>query len=94
MARTRTKRDLVVEVARRTGLPQGDCKLAIEAFLDAMRDILLMGERVEFRGFGVFQVKERAPKVARNPRTNEEIRLPRRKVIVFKPSRIVLEQLK
>ncbi len=62
-------------------------KLFIEGFIKNLVD----GHRIELRGFGVFSTKMRRPKIARNPRTKEEIRLPPRRVPVFKPSRNLRE---
>ena len=68
-----TKKKIVEKVSIRTGLTQIDTKIVLECFLDAMSDSLIGGRGIELRGFGRFKVKERKPRTARNPRTNEPI---------------------
>jgi len=81
------KADFVEKVAERTGLTRILVKSTIESFLDCLREALEQGQRIEFRNFGVFQVKVRPPKVARNPKTGERVDVPQRKKVTFKPSR-------
>ncbi|HOG76175.1 MAG TPA: HU family DNA-binding protein [Candidatus Marinimicrobia bacterium] len=83
-----TKADVVDIVARATGLTKVDTEVVINGFIETIKDALLNGERVDFRGFGNFSLKVRKPKKARNPGTNEEISLPSRIVPVFKPSKL------
>ncbi|MEO0098504.1 MAG: HU family DNA-binding protein [candidate division WOR-3 bacterium] len=61
----------------------------LEIFLEEFRKNLVRGHRIELRGFGVFSTKMRKSKVARNPKTNTEMRLPPRRVAVFKPSKVL-----
>ncbi len=61
----------------------------LEIFLNEFVNGLINGHRIELRGFGVFSTRMRKPKVARNPKTKEEVRLPPRRVAVFKPSKIL-----
>ncbi len=82
-----TKADIVNIVAHETGLTKIDTQAVVEGFLSTVSNALHRGERVEFRGFGSFNLKKRKPKKARNPGTGEEIRLPERVVPVFKPSK-------
>ena len=60
---------------------------AVEAVLDAMKRSMQRGERIELRGFGVFQVKPRKKGIGRNPRTGTEVRIPPGKTIRFKPGK-------
>ncbi len=82
-----TKADMVDIISAGTGLTKVETEAVIDAFLATLSDALIHGERVEFRKFGSFSVKERAPKQARNPGTGEAVQLPARMVPVFKPSR-------
>ncbi|RKY99539.1 MAG: hypothetical protein DRQ10_06015 [Candidatus Hydrothermota bacterium] len=88
-----TKAELISEVARKTGLPRKDVGLVINAVLEALKEAFFRKERVELRGFGVFMTKTRKPRVGRNPRTKEEVRIPSRTVVVFKPSKVIKENL-
>jgi len=80
------KMDFVNEIAEKTGFPKVDVMLIIEEFIDALKDGLRMKERIEIRGFGVFKDVVRKSKIARNPKTMEEIVLPDRLVPTFRPS--------
>ena len=60
---------------------------AVEAVFEAMKAAMMRGERIELRGFGVFQVKPRKKGIGRNPRTGREVRIPPGKTIRFKPGK-------
>ncbi|MCS7232719.1 MAG: HU family DNA-binding protein [Synergistetes bacterium] len=79
-----TKAELVREVAEKTGMTKKDTALVVNALFEAVMDALSKGEKVQIAGFGIFEVKERAERVGRNPRTGEEIKIPPRKVPVFR----------
>jgi len=81
------KMDFVNEIAEKTGFPKVDVLLIIEEFVSTLKDNLRKNERIELRGFGVFKNVIRKSKIARNPKTMEEIVLPDRLVPTFKPSR-------
>ena len=68
-----TKKDIVEEIAIRTGLTQVDTKIVVECFLDAIAKSLTDGKNVEIRGFGRFKVREKKARVARNPRTGDPV---------------------
>ena len=61
--------------------------MAVEAVLDAMKTSMMKGERIELRGFGVFQVKPRKRGIGRNPRTGKEVKIPPGRTIRFKPGK-------
>jgi len=82
-----TKADIVSRVAAETGMTKTDVATVVEGVLSALSDAMVRGDRVEIRGFGVFKVVDRAPRVARNPRTGDP--LPARKSPVFVPSRLL-----
>ena len=78
------KSDLVAAVAERSGLSKKDSETALNATFDAITDALEAGEKVQLIGFGVFDVKERAAHVGRNPRTKEEITIEASRTPIFK----------
>ena len=83
-----TKRDLVVRIAKETGLVQEDVFTIIQKVLNYITEALGKGERVEFRDFGVFEVCLRRPRIGRNPNKPENVvRIPARLVVKFKPGK-------
>ena len=86
---TKTKAHLVEEISEATGIPKRDVFLVIEAFLSAITSSLTQNHRIEIRGLGVFRNRARKKRMARNPRTGEEIAVPERRVTTFKPSRLL-----
>ncbi|MBP7830215.1 MAG: integration host factor subunit beta [Verrucomicrobia bacterium] len=85
-----TKRELVVRIADETGLIQQDVFAVIQKTLDYIIEALKKGDTVEFRNFGVFEVRERKSRIGRNPnRPTQVVTIPARKVVKFKPGRIM-----
>ena len=70
---TMTKRDLVVRVASKLGITQSDVARIVEATFDTISQTLADGKRWELRDFGVFEVKTRASRIGRNPRTGDQV---------------------
>ena len=89
-----TKKDIVTKVSNETNLTQIDVKKIVQRTLDAVVESLERGETVELRNFGVFKVKTRRGRVGRNPRTGQEVQVPEKKVVVFKPGLILKHQIK
>ena len=87
MGRTITKKELVSRIADRTGQTKVVTKEVIQLFLDEIISELGRGNRLEFREFGVFEIKERAARKAQNPRTLEKVYVPAKKVVKFKVGR-------
>ena len=85
------KSELVAAVAERTGLPKKDSERILSAAFDTITSALEAGEKVQLVGFGVFDVKERAARIGRNPRTKEEIRIAASRTPVFKPGKALKE---
>jgi DNA-binding protein HU-beta len=85
------KQDIVDEIYQQTGLPKKDVQLVVNLFLDSLKRAFLREDRVELRGFGVFEVKQRKSRIGRNPKTKEVISIPPRKVVTFKPSKLMRE---
>lgn len=88
-----TKKEIAKQIADRHGIDQVIAKRAVQDVLDSITDSLLKSGRIELRNFGVFEVKRRAPRVARNPRTNEQVRVPARNVVIFQPGKALAEQV-
>ena len=86
-----TRKEIVRTIAEEIGLPQRQTKEIIEKTLDSVVNLLVADGRVEIRNFGVFEVRWRKARKARNPRTGEEVHVPRRCAVAFKPG-LVLEQ--
>lgn len=82
-----TKADLVEVVADQTGLTKKDAAVAVDSLIEAISQALTDGRNIEIRGFGSFKVKSRKGRMARNPRTGEQVQVPARDVPVFKPSK-------
>jgi len=86
-----TKKEIVKDLSRRYGVDQTVTRQIVQGVLDSIVESLATDGRIELRNFGVFEIRRRAPRVARNPRTNEPIRLPERDVVVFQPGKKLQE---
>jgi integration host factor subunit beta len=90
---TTTKKELVQRIAEDTGLTKVVVKSVIQHFLDEVIGELASGNRLEFREFGVFEVKERRARSAQNPRTLERVDVPPKRVVRFKVGRLMRERV-
>ena len=81
------KLDIINEVVNRTGITKTKAEQAVETIFDSMKKALAKGDRIELRGFGVFNVKPRKTGIGRNPRTGEEVSIPPGKAVRFKPGK-------
>jgi integration host factor subunit beta len=90
---TITKKDLIDRIADKAGCKRVDAKRVLQQFLDEMIAELGRGNRLEFRDFGVFETKDRAPRVAQNPKTLERVKVPAKRTVKFKVGRLLKEQL-
>lgn len=82
-----TKADIVELIAEKTGFTAKDVKVVVEQFLEEVKICLQDDNHLEIRGFGTFKVKNHKARKARNPKTNEEVRVPAKKKAFFKVSR-------
>lgn len=87
------KAELISAVAAKTGLSKKDSEKAINATFDTMTAALEAGEKVQLVGFGVFDVKERAARIGRNPKTKEEIEIPASRVPTFKAGKALKDSV-
>ena len=84
---TKTKMDFIDEIAARNGAPKTIVRTIVHQFLDEIVSELAKGNRLEFRDFGVFEVIQRAPRKAQNPKTMEPVEVPAKRVVKFKMGR-------
>ncbi|MBN2579237.1 MAG: integration host factor subunit beta [Pirellulales bacterium] len=82
-----TKKEIVRTISEEIGLTQLQTKEIVQKTFDAIVNALVEERRIELRNFGVFEVKRRAPRKARNPRTNEKVFVPEKFVVTFKPGK-------
>ena len=87
------KAELIAEVANKTGLSKKDSEKAVNATFDTITTALESSEKVQLVGFGVFDVKERAARIGRNPKTKEEIEIPASRVPQFKAGKALKESV-
>jgi integration host factor subunit beta len=90
---TVTKKELTYRVAEKTQVKKAIVKKVIQSFIEEIIDDLAAANRLEFREFGVFEIKTRAARKARNPRTGVEVAVPAKSVVHFKAGRLMKERL-
>ena len=93
VTKTVTKKDLVDRIAEQTGNKRVVVKKIVQQFLDEVIDELGYGNRLEFRDFGVFEIRERAARVAQNPKTLARVEVPEKRTVKFKVGRLMKERL-
>lgn len=81
------KLDIINEVVNKTGITKTKAELAVETVFESMKRSLAKGDRIELRGFGVFNVRPRKTGIGRNPRTGAEVSIPPGKAVRFKPGK-------
>jgi len=89
-----TKRNIARTISEELGLTQLQTRQIIQKILDSIVSTLVEEGRVELRNFGVFEVRWRKPRKARNPRTGEKITVPKRCTVIFKPGLVMEERVK
>jgi nucleoid DNA-binding protein len=89
-----TRRNLAHQIAEEVGEDIGLTHRILQRVFDGIVETLQKEGRVELRNFGVFQVKRRKPRTARNPRTGEKVQVPARSTVTFKPGREMLERIR
>jgi len=81
------KLDIISQVVTRTGITKTKAEIAVETVFESMKNALAKGDRIELRGFGVFNVKPRKTGIGRNPHTGAEVNIPPGKAVRFKPGK-------
>jgi nucleoid DNA-binding protein len=89
-----TKKEIVKQISERIGLTQLKTKEIVQQTFDAIVETLLEVGRIELRNFGVFEVKMRKARKARNPRTGERVDVEPKKVVTFKPGKEMEEKVR
>ena len=87
--RTTTKKEIVDRIAAETQQSRADVKRTVQTILDEVIEELGKGNRLEFRDFGVFEIRERAARRAQNPKTLEQVDVPARRTVKFKTGRLM-----
>ncbi len=82
-----TKADIVTRIANATGITKLETEILVDGFFKTMTNALANGDHIEIRGFGTFRTKRRSSRMARNPRTGQEIPVSEQFVPIFKPSK-------
>ena len=90
---TITKKELVDRITKKTQCKNITAKEIVQQFLEEITSELAKNNRLEFRDFGVFEVKERAARTAQNPRTLENVQVPAKRTVKFKMGRIMKKKL-
>lgn len=88
-----TKKNLIDRIAGSTGTAQKLIKAVLGQLFDEVIAELAQGNRIELRDFGVFEPKTTSSRTARNPRTSQKIQVPAKRRVVFKPGRLLKQQL-
>jgi integration host factor subunit beta len=89
-----TKKEIVRTISEEIGLTQLKTKEIVQKTFDAIVEALVEEGRIELRNFGVFEVKRRAPRKARNPRTGDKVYVPEKFVVTFKPGKEMEERVR
>lgn len=89
-----TKKEIVKAISQDVGLPKSKTREIVQKTFDAIIDALVSEGRIELRNFGIFEVKRRASRPGRNPRTGAEIVVPERFVVSFKPGKEMEDRVK
>jgi nucleoid DNA-binding protein len=89
-----TKKEIVKTISEEIGLTQLKTKEIVQKTFDAIVTTLVEDQRIELRNFGVFEVKRRAARKARNPRTGEKVFVPEKFVVTFKPGKEMEERVR
>ncbi|MDE2619484.1 MAG: integration host factor subunit alpha [Sphingomonadales bacterium] len=90
---TLTRADLAEAINRRLGFSRSESLDLVEAILDQMCDALVSGENVKISGFGTFLLRDKAERVGRNPKTGIEVPITPRRVVTFRASQMLKDQI-
>lgn len=85
------KADLINKISRQMDIPKQEAEEGVNLFFQTIKDAILKGEEIEIRGFGSFRFRKRTARSGRNPRTGAPVKVPPKKVLYFKPSKLLKE---
>jgi len=84
-----TKADIIEQIYEKVGFSKKESAEIVELVFDLMKDTLEKGEKIKISGFGNFVVRQKRPRIGRNPQTGEEIEISARRVLTFRPSQVL-----
>jgi len=87
------KVDLINKLAKDMNITKQEAEKGVNIFFNTLKDAIKKGEEIELRGFGSFRIRKRGSRSGRNPRTGEPVKVPSKKVIYFKPSKILKQSI-
>jgi len=88
-----TKNDIVIRISKETGRPYKEVRRIVQRTLDSVAEAVLSEGRIELRNFGVFEVRRRKARQARNPKTGEPVQVAAYRTVVFKPGLLMEQKL-
>ncbi len=91
--KTLTRADLAEAVYRKVGLSRSESASLVEMILDEICDAVVRGETVKLSSFATFQVRSKAERIGRNPKTGEEVPIQPRRVLTFRPSHLMKDRV-
>jgi len=94
MAKSMTKKDIVMKISTDANIKQIDVKKVVQMTFDVITDALSRGEKIELRNFGIFKTKSRKGRMGRNPRTGVPVPVQPKRVAVFKPGLVMKTKVK
>lgn len=83
------KADLINKIAQEMNVSKQEAETGVNLFFETIKEALMKGEEIELRGFGSFRFRQRGGRSGRNPRTGEPVKVPPKKVLYFKPSKLL-----
>ncbi len=90
---TVTKKELIDCITERAQIKHAVLRSVIQSFLNGIIAELSRGNRLEFRGFGVFEIRNRSARIAQNPKTLEKVQVPAKRIVKFKMGRLMTQKL-
>ena len=83
------KADLINKISKEMNISKQEAEVGVNLFFQTLKEAILRGEEIELRGFGSFRFRQREARSGRNPRTGEPVQVPPKKVLYFKPSKLI-----
>ena len=87
------KADLINKISKEMDISKQEAEIDLNIFFQTIKEAILKGEDIELRGFGSFRFRQRAARTGRNPRTGEQVQVPPKKVLYFKPSKLLKDMI-
>jgi nucleoid DNA-binding protein len=87
------KVDIINKISKELNITKQEAESGVNMFFETIKEALTNGEEIELRGFGSFRFRQRGARSGRNPRTGEPVKVPPKKVLYFKPSRLLKDMI-